>query len=409
MATKRESPISVPEHLTVADIKLPPQKVGTVDLTIGTDDYKDAVRVLHMYQKQATRLDEEDRAEFAVIIKEARFTQTASSRVSPGSHAMYRASQKKKFADDSLSWPQYLVLYALFGSKIPAGYTQAIKKKYNMLAVKDYSGEYDAAQREAGQSVILYRIDDNGNDVSVYYRDQSAGVAIGEQETSDGEPVAKRPKKNTAPAQLPRTRQTKRLEDVVTGKLALANNGSHIKQEPKIATPAKSSLKAPSSSPGILGVEGMFHRSSSKASSPAMTSPGYMQQSPGYGKSVSFADVKTTADEDGDNKTQTQKTTATVYGGDTLVAALEGYTRTVNQWRRDVKRDLEAAAKDRLEAALDRRSAQEDRQRAAQDRAASAAVLEEIKTFMKTVADSHTQINQHLRINTLQVEDVPRQ
>ncbi|KAK4079738.1 hypothetical protein Trihar35433_843 [Trichoderma harzianum] len=79
---------------------------------------------------------------------------------------MYRAAQKEGFDDDSLSWPTYLVLYALYGTKIPASYTSAIKKKYGKTAIKDDSEEYDLAQREGGRIVTIYRINENGMDVT---------------------------------------------------------------------------------------------------------------------------------------------------------------------------------------------------------------------------------------------------
>lgn len=53
-----------------ADIILPEKKRKTVDLTEGTNDYIDVCRALQMYQKQATRLDDEERAEFANVFKE---------------------------------------------------------------------------------------------------------------------------------------------------------------------------------------------------------------------------------------------------------------------------------------------------------------------------------------------------
>ncbi|PNP49488.1 hypothetical protein THARTR1_09810 [Trichoderma harzianum] len=71
-----------------------------------------------------------------------------------------------------MSWPAYLVLHALFGSRIPGGYTSAIRNKYQKTNAKDYSEEYGKAQQEAGRLVTLYRIDDAGQHVSVYYREK---------------------------------------------------------------------------------------------------------------------------------------------------------------------------------------------------------------------------------------------
>ncbi|KAK1250677.1 hypothetical protein MKX08_010680 [Trichoderma sp. CBMAI-0020] len=120
-------------EINIKDIKVSGRKLIKISFEKGTDDWKDAVACISMYQRQVTALSTEDRKLMQDIILTGRFTQGKSARENMTNHILYRKWKENRFSMAELQWPAYLILRAIIQ------YLMQVKKKWGTLDTPDHS------------------------------------------------------------------------------------------------------------------------------------------------------------------------------------------------------------------------------------------------------------------------------
>lgn len=110
----------------------------------------DALDCLSMYRKQVTHLDLDQRRELIDIITKGRFLRSRGARKYPESHGLYRSIRDKKFAAEHLSWPEYIILRALYREGLPQEYIGHIERKFGTAIVENFSDAFFKLYPQAG-------------------------------------------------------------------------------------------------------------------------------------------------------------------------------------------------------------------------------------------------------------------
>lgn len=131
-----------PPNLTIADIAIP-QNVTTFGSFYQTSSsYEDALACLRMYRKQVTQLNYDQRCEIVHIITEGHFFRTRTAMKSPMGHTLYRYARASDFAEECLSWPEYIIMRALYKEDLPSLYIVHIKQTFGTAAIEDFSYQF---------------------------------------------------------------------------------------------------------------------------------------------------------------------------------------------------------------------------------------------------------------------------
>lgn len=131
-----------PRNLTIADIAVPKNEhtFGTFDQN--SSSYEDALACLRMYRKQVTQLNYDERREIVHIITEGHFFRTRTAMKSPMGHKIYRYARASEFAAEHLSWPEYIIMRALYEDDLPSPYVSQIKQTFGTAAIEDFSYQF---------------------------------------------------------------------------------------------------------------------------------------------------------------------------------------------------------------------------------------------------------------------------
>ncbi|PTB37793.1 hypothetical protein M441DRAFT_148102 [Trichoderma asperellum CBS 433.97] len=130
---------TAPPNLTIANITVPHNIWVYSPFIKGSSSYEDALACLRMYRKQVTQLNHDQRLEIIQIITEGRFFRTRTAMKSATGHMFYRYAREKGFAPEHLSWPEYIVMHALYKGDLPPQYVSPIEKAFGTTAIEDFS------------------------------------------------------------------------------------------------------------------------------------------------------------------------------------------------------------------------------------------------------------------------------
>ncbi|KAM0515484.1 hypothetical protein ACHAPE_006009 [Trichoderma viride] len=138
-----------PRNLTIADIAIPKNEhtFGTFDQN--SSSYEDALACLRMYRKQVTQLNYDQRYEIVHIITEGHFFRTRTAMKSPMGHKFYRHARESGFAAEYLSWPEYIIMRALYKDDLPSPYVDHIEQTFGTAAIEDFSYHLSFQQRKS--------------------------------------------------------------------------------------------------------------------------------------------------------------------------------------------------------------------------------------------------------------------
>lgn len=128
-----------PRNLTIADIAIPTNTLTFGSFIENSASYEDALACLRMYRKQVTQLSYDERREIVQIITEGHFFRTRTAMKSPMGHKFYRYARENDFSADHLSWPEYIIMRALYKDDLPSPYVRHIKQTFGTAAIEDFS------------------------------------------------------------------------------------------------------------------------------------------------------------------------------------------------------------------------------------------------------------------------------
>ncbi|KAL7897002.1 hypothetical protein HDV63DRAFT_395625 [Trichoderma sp. SZMC 28014] len=131
-----------PRNLTTEDIAIPKNEFTMGSFGVNTPSYEDALACLRMYRKQVTQLDYDQRCEIVQIITEGQFFRTRTARRSPCAHKFYRCARANYFAEEHLSWPEYIIMRALYKDDLPSPYVRRIKQAFGTVTIEDFSYQF---------------------------------------------------------------------------------------------------------------------------------------------------------------------------------------------------------------------------------------------------------------------------
>ncbi|PON31010.1 hypothetical protein TGAM01_v200430 [Trichoderma gamsii] len=142
MSTRAIESRIAPPNLTIADIAIPKNEhtFGTFDQN--SSSYEDALACLRMYRKQVTQLNYDERREIVHIITGGHFFRTRTAMKSPMCHKFYRYARASEFAAEHLSWPEYIIMRALYEDDLPSPYVSQIKQTFGTAAIEDFSYQF---------------------------------------------------------------------------------------------------------------------------------------------------------------------------------------------------------------------------------------------------------------------------
>lgn len=133
---------TAPPNLTIANITVPHNIWVYSPFIKGSSSYEDALACLRMYRKQVTQLNHDQRLEIIQIITEGRFFRTRTAMKSATGHMFYRYAREKGFAPEHLSWPEYIVMHALYKGDLPPQYVSPIEEAFGTSTIEDFSHEF---------------------------------------------------------------------------------------------------------------------------------------------------------------------------------------------------------------------------------------------------------------------------
>lgn len=131
-----------PRNLTIADIAIPKNKFTYNTFNQNSSLYEDALACLRMYRKQVTQLNYGQRCEIVQIITEGHFFRTKTAMKSPMGHKFYRYARECDFAAEHLSWPEYIIMRALYKDDLPSPYVDHIEQTFGTAAIEDFSYQF---------------------------------------------------------------------------------------------------------------------------------------------------------------------------------------------------------------------------------------------------------------------------
>jgi hypothetical protein len=184
------------------------------------------------------------RRELIEIITTGRFLKSRRAKKSPECHGLYRPIRDKDFATESLSWPSYIILHALYHDDLPHAYVGHIEQKFGTTVIEDFSdaffkyypreGAFSAALAEGfspedaatAREMLLAPVVDilrsEQGKINKWYDDFKANKGKSGT-TNDDLPVSKRQKRSHKPNTQKTQTTTQR-----TPKATTANNRQRI-------------------------------------------------------------------------------------------------------------------------------------------------------------------------------------
>ncbi|EHK39996.1 uncharacterized protein TrAtP1_006023 [Trichoderma atroviride] len=131
-----------PPNLTIADITVPKNEFTFGSFGPNSSSYQDALACLRMYRKQVTQLNYSQRREIIDIITKGHFFRTKTAMKSPFGHKFYRYARQSDFAAERLSWPEYIIMRALYKDDLPPLYISHVKQTFGTAAIEDFSYQF---------------------------------------------------------------------------------------------------------------------------------------------------------------------------------------------------------------------------------------------------------------------------